>query len=93
MRIFKLSPVFICILVILALVNVSSGRRHISWCFTSSEEVQEMKPKLRERARFSFEFKRLSAGLHSAGFRYKKMNQISAVAHQTVPGGPNPLHN
>lgn len=92
MRISNLSPVFMFIVVILALVHVSSSRRHISWCCTSTEEVQGTKPRV--RARFSFEVRRLSAGnSHSAGFRYKKMNQISAVAHQAVPGGPNPLHN
>ncbi|KAB2609955.1 hypothetical protein COP2_001985 [Malus domestica] len=89
MRIHKLSPIILFLVVIIALVHVSSCRR-ITWSWHGSED-----PEPRLRAKFSSLFaRRLGAGSHSsAGFGYKKMNGINVVAHKAVPGGPNPLHN
>ncbi|PRQ60064.1 hypothetical protein RchiOBHm_Chr1g0377041 [Rosa chinensis] len=75
-----------------ALLHASGCLRHITGCCTSSEEVQS-KPRVGAGVSTD-EFRHLGAAdSHTAGSRYKKMNQISAVAHQAVPSGPNPLHN
>ncbi|CAB4301833.1 unnamed protein product [Prunus armeniaca] len=89
MRIHKLSPVFLCFVVILALVHVSSCRCISPRCPRSEDSASRL------TAKFSSLFaQRLISGSHSsAGFGYKKINQINAVAHQAVPSGPNPLHN